>query len=584
MNQLKIGTRLGLAFALVLLITAAIATLGVVRLAEMKAANQRIATVYLERSTFAGEWEAAVNLNWARAAAALRTTDAGYIASLTAEMATTSQRASEMQKGLEALVENAEDKELLARVAAARTGYVGARAKLIERKKNGEDVFTLVDSDLRPMADKYLKALADVSAATRTRLDTFKQATIENASTSQWLMTVAAVASIILGAVLALWITRSVVRPLQQAAYAAEEMSHGNLQVNIDVQGRDEITGLTRSLRDMQQNLARIVGQVRSGSESVSTASSEIAQGNNDLSARTEQQASALQETAASMEQLNSTVRQNAENASQANQLAVSASTVAVRGGDVVSQVVSTMKGIHDSSSKIADIIGVIDGIAFQTNILALNAAVEAARAGEQGRGFAVVASEVRSLAGRSADAAKQIKTLINDSVERVGTGTALVDQAGATMAEVVGAIKRVTDLMGEISAASTEQSQGVAQVGEAVTQMDQVTQQNAALVEEMAAAASSLNNQAQDLVSTVAFFKLSAGQAMAVAPSALPTMTAPSAIRPSAPQVGAARFAPVSKPKALPKKVAAAKPVATPAKGTVARAGQGNDTDWESF
>ncbi|MHB8949426.1 MAG: methyl-accepting chemotaxis protein, partial [Rhodoferax sp.] len=270
------------------------------------------------------------------------------------------------------------------------------------------------------------------------------------------------------------------------AREALSYIAQGDLASNIvNVGNPDSLMGV---MLQMQASLTQVVGTVRQGSEGVATASAEIAQGNHDLSARTEQQASALEETAASMEELSSTVKQNADNAKQANQLAQSASSVAIRGGEVVGQVVETMKGINDASRKISDIISVIDGIAFQTNILALNAAVEAARAGEQGRGFAVVASEVRSLAGRSADAAKEIKTLINTSVERVAQGTALVDQAGVTMTEVVSSIKRVTDLMGEISAASNEQSQGVSQVGEAVTQMDQVTQQNAALVEEMAA------------------------------------------------------------------------------------------------
>jgi methyl-accepting chemotaxis protein len=259
----------------------------------------------------------------------------------------------------------------------------------------------------------------------------------------------------------------------------------------------------------MQINLTQVVTSVRQGSESVATASAEIAQANHDLSARTESQASALEQTAASMEQLSATVRQNADSAQQANQLAMNANATAVQGGTVVSQVVDTMKHINDSSKRIFDIISVIDGIAFQTNILALNAAVEAARAGEQGRGFAVVATEVRSLAGRSAAAAKEIKTLIGASVERVEQGSVLVNQAGVTMGEVVSAIVRVTDIMGEISAASREQSLGVSQVGEAVAQMDQVTQQNAALVEEMAAAASSLQTQAQELVGTVAVFTL---------------------------------------------------------------------------
>ena len=307
-------------------------------------------------------------------------------------------------------------------------------------------------------------------------------------------------------------IARSIRRQLGgepgEAAAVAQGVAGGDLGVHIEVRSGDS-TSLMAQLGVMQRSLAEVVANVRQNSESVATASAQIAQGNNDLSQRTEEQASALEETAASMEELSSTVKQNADNARQANQLALSASTVAVKGGEVVSEVVATMKGINDSSRKIADIISVIDGIAFQTNILALNAAVEAARAGEQGRGFAVVASEVRSLAGRSADAAKEIKTLITASVERVEQGTALVDQAGATMTEVVSSIKRVTDIMGEISAASAEQSAGVAQVGEAVSQMDQATQQNAALVEQSAAAAESLKTQAQQLVQAVAVFKL---------------------------------------------------------------------------
>ena len=304
---------------------------------------------------------------------------------------------------------------------------------------------------------------------------------------------------------------RSITAPLSSSVDAIQRLAAGDLGAHIQVAGRDEISAMSAALRDMQTNLAQVVANVRQGSESVATASAEIAQGNQDLSARTESQASALEQTASSMEELSATVKQNADSARQANQLALNASTVAVKGGEVVGQVVQTMKGINDSSKKISDIISVIDGIAFQTNILALNAAVEAARAGEQGRGFAVVASEVRSLAGRSAEAAKEIKSLINASVERVEQGSALVDQAGVTMTEVVNSIRRVTDIMGEISAASSEQASGVAQVGNAVSQMDQATQQNAALVEEMAAAAGSLRAQAQELVQVVAVFKLGA-------------------------------------------------------------------------
>ncbi|KRI00285.1 methyl-accepting chemotaxis protein [Curvibacter sp. PAE-UM] len=365
-------------------------------------------------------------------------------------------------------------------------------------------------------------------------------------------------------------LVRNISRSLAEAIATTHAVAQGDLSRRIDTSGQDEVAQLLKALSGMQDGLVKVVGTVRQGSESVSTASAEIAQGNNDLSARTESQASALEETAASMEELSSTVKQNADNARQANQLAQSASTVAVQGGEVVAQVVDTMKGINDSSRKIADIISVIDGIAFQTNILALNAAVEAARAGEQGRGFAVVASEVRSLAGRSADAAKEIKTLITDSVERVGQGSALVDQAGATMNEVVASIRRVTDIMGEISAASTEQSQGVAQIGEAVTQMDQATQQNAALVEEMAAAASSLRGQAQDLVQAVSVFKLAHGEPAAVPVARAPVMTARPAAASKAPGRPAARKPALSAP--------------TASSGAAVRAKDGDAGDWESF
>jgi methyl-accepting chemotaxis protein len=295
---------------------------------------------------------------------------------------------------------------------------------------------------------------------------------------------------------------------LAEARQALSQIARGDLTSRIADGGQS--SSLMGMLRQMQGSLQQLVRGVRNSATGISTATGEIAAGSQDLSNRTESQASALEQTAASMEELGSTVQQNADSARQANQLAASASGVAVQGGEVVGRVVETMKGINDASKKIADIISVIDGIAFQTNILALNAAVEAARAGEQGKGFAVVAGEVRALAGRSAEAAKEIKSLINASVERVEQGTALVDQAGNTMAEVVASIRRVTDIMGEINASSAEQASGVSQVGEAVTHMDQTTQQNAALVEQMAAAAGSLNSQASELVQAVAVFKLS--------------------------------------------------------------------------
>ncbi len=322
------------------------------------------------------------------------------------------------------------------------------------------------------------------------------------------------VAAVVLGGLAAaLWLAllfiRSITGPVNHALVVANAVAAGDLRVQVQVQGNNELGQLMQALAAMRDHLARVVQQVMSGAENVATASAQIAQGNNDLSGRTEEQASALEQTSASMEELGSTVQHNADNAHQANQLAQSASTVAIKGGEVVGEVVHTMKDINDSSRKIAAIISVIDGIAFQTNILALNAAVEAARAGEQGRGFAVVASEVRALAGRSAEAAKEIKQLIDASVLRVEQGSVLVDQAGNTMTEVVSSIRRVTDIVGEISSSSTEQATGVGQVVEAVAQMDQTTQQNAALVEEMAAAADSLRSQAQQLVQTVSVFKI---------------------------------------------------------------------------
>jgi methyl-accepting chemotaxis protein len=400
-------------------------------------------------------------------------------------------------------------------VAVARVSIQAAQADLASAQARMPEFLTAF-GDLETRMAKLSEAInADSEAMNATAA----------ASVGSTRLLIGATLALAFGGLLAaaLLLARRMTGPMDKAVALAEHLAEGDLRARVTPTGNDETVRLMAAMARMQQNIADIVRNVQQNAESVATASAQIAQGNNDLSGRTEQQASALEETAASMEELSSTVRQNADNARQGNQLAHNASTVAIRGGEVVGQVVDTMKGINDASRRIADIIGVIDGIAFQTNILALNAAVEAARAGEQGRGFAVVASEVRSLAGRSAEAAKEIKGLISDSVQRVEQGTALVDQAGVTMTEVVASIRRVTDIMGEISAASTEQSQGVAQVGEAVTQMDQATQQNAALVEQSAAAAESLNTQAQQLVRAVAVFKLAHGAESRAAPLRAP-------------------------------------------------------------
>ncbi|RCW69481.1 methyl-accepting chemotaxis protein [Pseudorhodoferax soli] len=391
----------------------------------------------------------------------------------------------------------------------AKFWQVGERNLVLIRNDHKAEAFAYLVDEVIPVRNQLLSALAD---SVRFQEDALRAdlATVGGNAVSTFRVLVALVVTTIIGLALFAWyISRTLRRRVRLSRAVAESVRDGELGLQVHDLERDEFSPLLAALRDMQLSLSRVVSDVRSSAESVASASVQISQGNSDLSQRTEQQASTLQTTAASMEELSAAVRQNADSAVQANQLAQGASAVASRGGDVVGQVVETMKGINDSSRKIVDIIGVIDGIAFQTNILALNAAVEAARAGEQGRGFAVVASEVRSLAGRSAEAAKEIKALISASVQRVEQGSQLVDQAGTTMAQIVDAIQRVTDIIGEISAASSEQSKGVGQVGQAITVMDHATQQNAALFEESAAAAASLSTQAQNLVHAMAVFRL---------------------------------------------------------------------------
>ena len=464
-------------------------------------------------------------------------------------------------------------RELFNLVVSARATYLFSQEEFLKLITDNrfEEAKILLLSRLRPQQMAYFSALDNFANLQRDLLEKSGKDVTEAYNSSITIMGAIAVIGVLMGLLIAWLITRSITRPLNEAVLVAQTVAAGDLTSNIVVNSTDETGRLLQALKDMNENLRKIVGEVRLGTDTIATASSQIASGNLDLSSRTEQQASSLEETASSMEELTSTVKQNADNAKQANTLVLSASAVAIKGGAVVAEVVNTMGSINESSRKIVDIISVIDGIAFQTNILALNAAVEAARAGEQGRGFAVVAAEVRNLAQRSAAAAKEIKTLIGDSVDKVEVGAKLVDQAGSTMQEIVDSVKRVTDIMSEITAASVEQTDGIEQINQAITQMDEVTQQNAALVEEAAAAAQSLQDQAATLSQVVSVFKISGDQS---APSLAVTVgmhAARSSAAASRPQQSAP--ARVSKPARLAS--ATARPAAV-----ASTAGD----DWEEF
>ncbi|WP_051512113.1 methyl-accepting chemotaxis protein, partial [Methylibium sp. T29] len=511
LSDMKISTRLMLGFAAMAVLMSLLGALAIIKVTAIQGEFANVMDDRYPKIQTAGDIRTVNN----EVSLAIRNL---FVVSEPADVqaqfdviANSSKRTNANLDTLKRSINSAQGKAALDKLMAARADYRGPRDKVLELLRAGQmDEARLVL--VREVTPRQVAYMASVDELIQIQENLMTASADEvNAAVSSTLSSVAAMlaAAFVVAGLLALWIIRSTTRPLAEAAAIARAVAGGDLAMEFAANGKNETGLLLAALHDMKTRLAAIVSEVRRNAEGVATASAQIAQGNNDLSSRTEEQASALEETAASMEELSSTVKQNADNAQQGNQLALGASTVAVKGGDVVGQVVDTMKGINDSSKKIADIIGVIDSIAFQTNILALNAAVEAARAGEQGRGFAVVASEVRNLAQRSADAAKEIKGLINASVQRVEQGSALVDQAGVTMSEVVSSIRRVTDIMGEISSASREQSAGVAQVGEAVTQMDQATQQNAALVEESAAAAESLKAQAQQLVQAVAVFKL---------------------------------------------------------------------------
>jgi methyl-accepting chemotaxis protein len=512
MKHLKIGTRLALAFASVLVLMTLISGISILRLREVGDATEFMAKKAFSKERIVREFAAQIDVNGTRIVAGARNADPVQQKYFKSQVAATIETNNKLVKEIEALLTSDVEKTQWADIVERRKVVIATNNAVFKEKAAGneESAQKILQERLEPELKTYMDSIRKLAAHESSLIDQLG-ADVENINrTSALLIMVLTGAGILAAVCFAYWITRSITKPFNEAVQAARRVAEGDLSLTITVQSNDETGQLMQALKDMNESLHRIVSEVRTGTDTIATASGQIAAGNMDLSSRTEQQASSLEETASSMEELTSTVKQNADNARQANQLAITASGTATRGNAVVAQVVETMGYINQSAGKIADIISVIDGIAFQTNILALNAAVEAARAGEQGRGFAVVATEVRSLAQRSAAAAKEIKTLIDDSVEKVDTGSRLVAQAGQTMEEIVTSVKRVTDMMAEITAASQEQSAGIEQVNQVISHMDQATQQNAALVEEAAAAAGSLQEQAGRLAQTVGIFKLS--------------------------------------------------------------------------
>jgi methyl-accepting chemotaxis protein len=513
-SRLRIGARLSLGFA-VILILSIVSTGFALRNAMQNAHATRLMMAEpLARERLASDWYTQTSVTIARTIMMAKSTDTALAATFADVMTAGSKKGNAMNRRMGELISSDAERAIYQATLAVRGKFVASKQALMDANQAGDSAAAarIFSDSFTPAAEAYQAGMQQLVDHERQVLDRMAQEIEAATSRSIQLSVLLGVLLVGLSAIGAWLISRSITVPLTAAIEVAATVASGDLGTRFGAAGNDQIGDLMRALQRMNTELVKVVGEVQRGARTIALASGEIAAGNQDLSQRTEEQASSLEETASSMEQLTSTVRQNADNARQANQLAQTASTVAEQGGAIVGQVVETMGTINAASRKIVDIISVIDGIAFQTNILALNAAVEAARAGEQGRGFAVVASEVRNLAQRSAAAAREIKELIGNSVDQVDIGARLVQQAGSTMDDVVASVRRVTDIMGEITSASAEQSMGIDQVNTAITQMDQVTQQNAALVEQAAAAAASMQDQAERLAQVAASFRLEEG------------------------------------------------------------------------
>jgi methyl-accepting chemotaxis protein len=553
MKNANIGKKIAIVFAVVLMLSTVITGVGLWQLDKVTASTKELMAVPLAKERLVSDWYRTIYGGSRRTLAIAKSADNSLVAFFAADSAAGSKEAGAIMKQVEKLLTSPEEERLLKQISDARDFYNVQKAAVAKAKEaNDADAANqILSTKFMPASDKYQGLLRDLVDMQRKAIDDNAAAIEHAAATSVRLQMTLTGLLILLVLVCGVTLKASIVGPLVAAIGIARRVAKGDLTADVKVTSTDEVGQLLEALRDMNNALRALVTDVMQGAGSIAAASNEIASGNMELSSRTEEQASSLEETASSMEELTSTVKQTSDNARQANQLAASASDVAAKGGMVVGQVVDTMASINASSKKIVDIISVIDGIAFQTNILALNAAVEAARAGEEGRGFAVVAGEVRSLAQRSAAAAKEIKALIDDSVGKVEQGSTLVANAGSTMEEIVLSITRVTDIMAEITSATSEQTLGIEQINEAIAQMDQATQQNASLVEEAAAASETMQRQASDLAEAVRVFKLD--DAAAAAAAAAPARVAESA-RASAPAAARARVAPPR-----PKRLAAA-------------------------